>query len=647
MEDSRAMSNLLVIKGANIGVRYALGAHTSLGRAPENQIQLHDANVSRFHCEIVQVGQSYQIRDKESRNGVLVNGERVQEKTLLRNDEIAIGSTVFLFNTDLDLKNTRFSNKRVLFSASSPAEDTLMRPGSPRQDKRREKEQEALRAESAHALLCQLGEIGSSSLLPLPEALEHILKTLLRVFNAERGCLLNWDAVLQNFVPLVVVAEESALAVPQSVVRCVLEEKHAILTPVPSSETQLPRALRSVRVSRTETEALCVPFLRGGQVTGLFYIEIPKGSAILLHDVHLLQAVANLTQLAVEHSRAVDDLEQQKARVPKSGIQFLGESPAFLQAQGLIWRVASSDSTVLLTGETGTGKEMAAREIHRLSKRASYPFVAINCAAIPSSLIEDELFGHERGAFTGASGMRRGLIENAHGGTLFLDEIGEMDLSAQTKLLRFLQDHVVTRIGGHQAIQADVRVIAATNADLKVAVAQKHFRQDLWFRLNVFGIHLPPLRERSGDIAILAQHFLGHYAAEFNRPSLTLSEAALDALQTYDWPGNVRELQNALERAILMCDGARLEPGHFGFPFSTSAALSRASLASPASAEDTSPGLNAGALFEATETLADAERRCIEQALKASNWNQIQAAQRLQIHRNTLHKKIQEYHLEP
>ncbi len=641
------MSNLLVIKGANIGVRYALGAHTSLGRAPENQIQLHDANVSRFHCEIVQTGQSYQIRDKESRNGVIVNGERVREKALLRNDEVVVGSTVFLFNTDLNLKNTRFSNKRVLFSTSSLAEDTLIRPGSPRQGKRREKEHEALRAESTHTLLCQLGEIGSSSLLPLPEALEHILKTLLRIFNAERGCLLNWDAVLQDFVPLVVVAEESALAVPQSVVRCVLEEKHAILTPVPAPESQLPRALRSARVSHTESEALCVPFLRGGLVTGLFYIEIPEGSAILLHDVQLLQAVANLTQLAVEHSRAVDDLEQQKARVPKPAGHFLGESPAFMQAQGLIWRVASSDSTVLLTGETGTGKEMAAREIHRLSKRAAYPFVAINCAAIPSSLIEDELFGHERGAFTGAGAMRRGLIENAHGGTLFLDEIGEMDLSAQTKLLRFLQDHVVTRLGGHQAIQADVRVVAATNADLKVAIAQKHFRQDLWFRLNVFGIHLPPLRERSSDIAILARHFLSHYAAEFNRPALTFSEAALAVLQTYDWPGNVRELQNAIERAILMCDGARLEPGHFGFPFVGSVSASRVSHPDLASAEDTSPGLEIPVLSEEPLTLAEAERRCIEQALKACNWNQIQAAQRLQIHRNTLHKKIQEYHLEP
>jgi len=643
------MSNLLVIKGANIGVRYGLGTHTSLGRAPENQIQLHDANVSRFHCEIVQSGQSDLIRDKESRNGVLVNGERVEEKALLRNDEVTIGSTVFLFNTDLDLKNTRFSNKRVLFSTSTPAEDTLMRAGSPRQEKRREKEHEALRAENAHALLCQLGEIASSSLLPLPEALEQILKILLQIFNAERGCLLNWDAVLQDFVPLVVVAEESALAVPQSVVRCVLEEKHAVLTPIPESESQLPRALRSARVSRGGTEALCVPFLRGSQVTGLFYIELPEGSTILLHDVQLLQSVANLTQLAVEHSRAVDDLEQQKARVPQPGTHFLGESPAFQQAQGLIWRVASSDSTVLLTGETGTGKEMAAREIHRLSRRANYPFVAINCAAIPSALIEDELFGHERGAFTGAIGMRRGLIENAHGGTLFLDEIGEMDLSAQTKLLRFLQDHVVTRLGGHQAIQADVRVVAATNADLKVAVARKLFRQDLWFRLNVFGIHLPPLRARANDIAILARHFLARYAAEFNRPSLTLSEAALDALKAYDWPGNVRELQNAIERAILMCDGARLEPGHFGFPFAPPAFFSQGETfaENTAEAEDTSPGLGAYTGPGAPETLADAERRCIEQALRACNWNQIQAAQRLQIHRNTLHKKIQEYHLEP
>jgi DNA-binding NtrC family response regulator len=610
------MSNLLVVKGPNVGVRYPLGAQSFIGRGVENTIQVLDPNVSRQHCEIAQRGLSHEVRDLESRNGVLVNGKIVTRHTLLHNDELAIGSTVFLYDPDEDLKDTRFSNKRVHFS--SPTDETIVRvqggaaPHEPTPHPRSTKDRE---------LLCRLGEVFSASSLPLPQVLEKILQSLLGIFRGPRGCILTWDAVLRSFVPLVTIADTETFEVSQNAIRSILEEKQAVLLAGASS-------------SDGGAAVLAVPMLQDGQVRGLLYLEVSHGDDVLLHDVRLLQAVGTLTQLAIEHSQTLDALETEKARASRTEPELLGRAPAFQRVMTLVQKVAATPSTVLITGETGTGKEMIAREIHRLSGRSHYPFMAINCAAIPDSLIESELFGHERGAFTGADRLRRGLIETAHGGTLFLDEVGEMNVSAQTKLLRFLQDRVITRVGGRQSIEVELRVIAATNADLTLAVREKRFREDLWFRLNVFEIDLPPLRERREDILLLAEHFLRHYARQYNQPALAMADDTVALLETYRWPGNVRELQNAVERAILLCDGDTIEPRHFNVAFNSSA--------SPHDA--TGGGLRAGPA-RPTVTMAEAERRAIRDALASCEWNQVQAAQILQIHRNTLHKKMLEYGL--
>ncbi len=238
----------------------------------------------------------------------------------------------------------------------------------------------------------------------------------------------------------------------------------------------------------------------------------------------------------------------------------LGLNPKIQSVFDAIRKVATTNASVLILGESGTGKEMAARAIHAKSARKDGPFVAINCSAIPESLMESELFGHEKGAFTGAHMMRKGRIESASGGTLFLDEIGEVSLPIQVKLLRFLQEQRIERVGGRQEIVVDARVIAATNADLKKGMKEETFREDLFYRLAVVQVHLPPLREREDDVHFLAQSFLQRISGEIGKPGLTFSPDAVRAIRQYDWPGNIRELQNRVRRAVIMCDGKRVVP---------------------------------------------------------------------------------------
>ena len=252
--------------------------------------------------------------------------------------------------------------------------------------------------------------------------------------------------------------------------------------------------------------------------------------------------------------------------------RIIGDSPAMQQVGQQLQRVAPTETTVLLLGESGTGKELFARAIHHLSHRRQAPFVAINCAAIPETLVENELFGHEKGAFTGADGRQVGKFELARGGTLFLDEIGELPLAVQSKFLRAQESRTITRIGGGQEIGVDVRVVAATNRDLAAAVAARTFREDLYYRLAVFTLEIPPLRERREDIPALANYFAEKYGREIRRRRVTLSPAALKALQDYDFPGNIRELENCIERACILCEGTTLEPEDLRLPTATSPA---------------------------------------------------------------------------
>ncbi len=313
--------------------------------------------------------------------------------------------------------------------------------------------------------------------------------------------------------------------------------------------------------------------------------------------------------------------------------RIIGDSAAIRNAAKLVQQVAPRSSTVLLLGESGTGKELFARAVHQLSDRAKGPFIALNCAAIPETLIENELFGHERGAYTGADTRRAGKFELAHGGTLFLDEIGELPLAVQSKLLRALESGRVTRLGGSLELDVDVRVVAATNRDLPAAVAEKAFREDLYFRLAVFPVEIPPLRDRGNDVERLAEFFAASCGAEIRGKAMTIGTAALASLRAYAWPGNVRELRNCLERACILASGDEIRPEDLDLRGSAGRV-----------GEETLATMNFdGTLHEVSaRAVAIVERRLISDALAATGGNRTRAAERLGVSTKTLTSKIRE-----
>jgi transcriptional regulator with PAS, ATPase and Fis domain len=299
--------------------------------------------------------------------------------------------------------------------------------------------------------------------------------------------------------------------------------------------------------------------------------------------------------------------------------QFIAESPKMREVLSVISRVARSDSNILLLGESGTGKDMVARLIHGASARKTRRFIAISCAALPETLLESELFGYERGAFSGAEKRRIGKFELAHKGTLFLDEVGDIPISTQVKLLRVLQEFTFERLGGNAPIKVDVRLITATNQDLQHKITQGMFREDLYFRLNVITIRLPALRERKEDIKLLAEHFVEKFSRRCGRDLAGISKSALDKLVRYDWPGNVRELENVMERAVVLSRGAHITEKDIPLE---SGAVQRKSM---------------------HESLADVEKNHIAEILEQTDWNLSETAARLGIHRNTLRMKIKSY----
>ena len=318
--------------------------------------------------------------------------------------------------------------------------------------------------------------------------------------------------------------------------------------------------------------------------------------------------------------------------------RIVGQDPALLQVLTNVERAAATDATVLLEGKSGTGKELFARTLHAFSRRAAGPFVAINCAAIPENLLESELFGHEKGAFTGAVARKLGKFEVAHGGTLFLDEIGDLPVALQPKILRAVETLSFERIGGTKSLQVDVRLVAATNQDLRVQAATGAFREDLLFRLSVFPIQIPPLCERSADVPLLARFFIERFCADLKKPPLTLSATAEDRLTSYSWPGNVRELQNCIERAVILCDESELRPQH----------LDVGSGQVPGPRVDPWDTIDlSGSLADASRrVLAEVEQRKILQALRNAGSNTGRAADALQISYRALMVKMQEYGIE-
>jgi DNA-binding NtrC family response regulator len=349
-----------------------------------------------------------------------------------------------------------------------------------------------------------------------------------------------------------------------------------------------------------------------------------------------------LVNRALEQRRIVTEnlLLKEELAVRRGAPQLVGEDPSLRKVFASLQRAATTDATVLLEGESGTGKELFARSLHALSPRADAPFVAINCAAIPENLLETELFGYEKGAFTGAAGRKPGKFEMAHRGTLFLDEIGDLPMSLQAKILRALEEKKFERVGGTALLSVDVRLVAATNKGLRAAVAARRFREDLYFRLSVFPITIPPLRDRPGDIPVLARYFVDRFCRDLKKRPFALSPEALEQLQSYRWPGNVRELQNCIERAVILADGETLLPRHLNLSFA--APLTDENPESPWTHVDMS-----GTLAEVTRRVtAEVEKAKIEEVLHEAGGNKGRAAELLQIGYKALLAKLKDYKLE-
>jgi two-component system, NtrC family, response regulator AtoC len=363
------------------------------------------------------------------------------------------------------------------------------------------------------------------------------------------------------------------------------------------------------------------------------YLEKPFDPAELVRKATLLTA-----------NRKRDDLLEAGSRTAKDGLRLVGESRALKELRVLIGKVAASDTTILLTGESGSGKEVIAREIHNLSPRSGEPFVAVNIGGIHEHLVESELFGHEKGSFTGADSRQIGLFELAGSGTLFLDEIGEMPLNLQVKLLRVIQERKIRRLGGTRDIPVSARIVSATNRDIEGQVAKGSFREDLYYRLNVMRIAVPPLRERMDDVPLLAGFLLERLALRMGRKPSGLSPEALSALMEYRFPGNIRELENVLERALIYSGERDILPADLGLPGVLPAAASRQNAASPAQ-EGKALGIEPESEGDASASLDDIERRAIIRALDAHAGNRTKAAQELGISRRTILNKIKAYGL--
>ncbi len=375
-------------------------------------------------------------------------------------------------------------------------------------------------------------------------------------------------------------------------------------------------------------------------------------------DVMFARRIADYVALALSHQRLSEAAARaaevrERAIALEARVQALSDELASLAphhravGSSLAWKtalrqatqVAATDTTVLLLGESGTGKEVVARYIHRASRRKSWPFIALNCAAMPDQLLESELFGYERGAFTGATQAKPGHLELASGGTLLLDEVGELSLSAQVKLLRVLETREFQRLGGTRTLNADVRLIAATNRDLSAAIARGMFREDLYYRLHVFAIELAPLRDRQDDVLLLSEAFLADLGRSLGRPPAGISTCARDVLLAHDWPGNVRELKNALERAAILCDGGLITASHLSLrsrpaPRDTAAAISPTH---PPSSRDVSP--------PATQDLRTLEREVVRQALTDARFNKTKAARALGLTRTQLYVRLRRHGL--
>jgi Nif-specific regulatory protein len=625
------MPKLVVIAGPARGAVYVLAeSDVSIGRSSGNDIAIADLSLSRRHSTVQYTNGSYTVRDLESNNGTFVNNVSVRECALSHGDRIAIGDSVLVFLTSEGDEGRTVAESDV----SSGQTIHLSRSESFYQHPERFAQscEPHARVVRDLRLLLQAGNLIATA--RSVEALaRQLLELVVQTIPADSGAILFIEEGAGEISTFYGWNREAG-AVPRvpissTVVDRVLKEGIAISSSDPRYTSALGAA-ESLR-ERGVKSVLAAPILRQDRVLGVIYLDSTNPQTIFdKGDLQLLTAVSGITALALENLRNLEVLTEENRRLEaEAGLEhsMVGESPALRETVRLIARVAPTDATVLIFGESGTGKELAARAIHQNSLRAQKPFLGLNCAVLTEALLESELFGHEKGAFTGAFVQKKGKLELADGGTVFLDEVGELAPSLQAKLLRVLQEREFERVGGMRPIRVDVRIVAATNRDLAAEVRNNQFRQDLFYRLNVVSLTMPPLRERREDIPVLANHFIQKFGRRVStRRVRGLSSKTRVLLERYPWPGNIRELENVIERAVVLGMTDLIMPEDL-----------------PETLLEAAPGTIP--LDEYHAAVNEARRQIILRALENSKGNMAQAARALGIQATYLHRLIRNLEL--
>jgi transcriptional regulator with GAF, ATPase, and Fis domain len=537
--------------------QFPISASLSIGSESSNPVFLEDTSVSPRHCRITKDNGRFLLTDLDSASGTFVNGIPVKERVLAAGDQIAVGNSLFVF----ELEESPLSG-----SSRVHLDDANVVGGEIQQ--LRSDELLYLHPESLAALpqserlgraLSTLLKIGTAigSIRDVESLQWQLLGMIFDVIPAERGAILLVDEKGEETSSPVawdrVSGPDQPVHVNRTLIRRVLSDRVSVLD---NCQTITQGGRSGAAGTKPGNSVLCAPMTVADQPFGVIYLDSSSPATLFSEDdLQLLAGIAGLAAIAISNARQFERLgnENQQLRA-EVNLQhdMIGQSPRMREVYQFIERVAPSDATILIQGESGTGKELAARAIHNNSPRKDQPFVALNCAAVTETLLESELFGHEKGAFTSAISQKRGMLETAESGSIFLDEVGELPLSLQAKLLRVLQEREFTRVGGTRSIRLNARFIAATNKDLQKAVREEKFRLDLYHRLNVISLTLPALRDHPEDIPLLAEYFAGRHAQKCNRKIKGFSPEARACLLQYDWPGNIRELENAMERAIVI-----------------------------------------------------------------------------------------------
>jgi len=614
---------LLATSGPLQGQTLALiDGTTSFGRGDNVTYVIDHMSVSRRHCEILNDSGVLSIRDNDSTNGTFVNGVRVQKRELQHGDSITLGNSSL---TLLLEEETLASPASAVTLTDLPIESTVLI--ELRGDKASYLHPSTvlagadIRAVRAFDILLKLVTSAQAS-QSLAVLQEQALGLLMAEIPTEAAAVILAGSAGQIASTFGKRADgKDGILVSRTVVARVLKDKTALL-----SNDILDNAtdVRSLVDSDTRS-LLCVPLASGNRAYGAIYMTSRARGRFDEFHLQLLTAAAAVLAMPLERARQVDWLTGENRRLQADvddNRRLIGNSDAMRKLYEFIARVASADSTVLIRGESGTGKELIAHAIHRNSPRSGSPFVVVNCAVLKGELLESELFGHEKGAFTSAVAQKKGKFEIADGGTVFLDEVAELAPELQVKLLRVLQEFEFERVGGTRPIKVNVRVIAATDRDLEDAIRHGRFRHELYYRLNVVSVESPPLRKRTADIIPLANYFAARYAGRYNSRIRGISSDAEACLLRYEWPGNVRELQNAIERAVVLGDSDEILPEDL-----------------PEGVLDSRP-LSDGASDGFHGSVREAKRRKIESALEQAGNNVAEAARILGVNRTYLHRLI-------